>query len=114
MHEYAITKQIITLCEEYGENNSAKSVTKINLVVGEGSGYIAESIKMYFDIIAKDTICENAEIVIDKIIPMLKCTSCETFFERLPFSFSCTLCGSQGVPTEIGREFYIKSIEIEV
>ena len=113
MHEYALTEQIIAICKEYAEKNSAKSVTAINLVVGESSGYIAESIKLYFDIIATNSVCSNAEVLIETIKPMLKCISCEELFERHPFSFTCTFCGGDGVSTEIGREFYIKSIEIE-
>jgi len=113
MHEYALTEQIIAICEEYAAKNSAKSVTVINLVVGESSGYVAESIKLYFDIIAKNSVCENATVLIESIKPMLKCTSCGGLFERKPFSFTCTFCGGDGDSTEIGREFYIKSIEIE-
>lgn len=113
MHEYALTEQIITICEEYVVKNSAKSVTAIHLVVGESSGYMAESIKLYFDIIAKKSVCEKAEVLIENIKPMLKCASCGQLFERVPFSFTCTFCGGDGESTEIGREFYIKSIEIE-
>jgi hydrogenase nickel incorporation protein HypA/HybF len=112
MHEYPITKRIIEIAEEYAIKNKANSVKKINLVVGDYSGYVFSSIDLYFDLIAEDTLCKDAKLNIERIKPLLKCNNCERFFERKPFSFECDFCGEQGSPTEIGKEFYIKSIEI--
>lgn len=112
MHEYPITKQIIKTADSYARQNNATEVKAINLVVGEYSGYVASSIELYFEIIASESLCKNAKLNIERIKPMLKCVSCEKLFERKPFVFECPFCGEQGKPTEIGREFYIKSIEI--
>ena len=113
MHEYPITKQIIEMSEDMAEKNGSSCVTKITLVVGDYSGYIGDSIKLYFDLISSGTMCEGAELFIERIQPMLKCESCNELFLRNAFSFSCPKCNSQGLPTEVGREFYIKSIEVE-
>ncbi|MDP4120019.1 MAG: hydrogenase maturation nickel metallochaperone HypA [Bacillota bacterium] len=115
MHEYPLTQKIIKIAEKYALEHKADHVSKINLVIGNDSGVLADSILLYFEIIAENTICENAEIVIERVKPLLKCKKCGQYFERKPFSFSCTFkdCGGDGEPTEIGREFYVKSIEIE-
>ena len=115
MHEYPITVNIIETAVKHAlKNSKAKhiKVSKINLTVGSNSGISAESVLMYFDIISKNTLCEGAEICIEKIKPKLKCNKCGRLFERKPFSFDCIYehCGGEGEPTEIGREFYIKSI----
>ncbi len=112
MHEYPLTQRIINIATEHAISNNAEKVLKINLVVGEYSGYVVECIKLYFEIIAVETICEDAKLNIEIIKPMLKCKNCEELFERKPFSFECPYCGGEGEPTEIGREFYIKSIEV--
>jgi hydrogenase nickel incorporation protein HypA/HybF len=112
MHEYPITKQIIEIAELYAKENNATEVKQINLVVGDYSGYVTSSINLYFDIIAEDTLCRNAKLKIRRIKPKLKCNQCGKKFVRLPFSFDCPVCDGQGEPTGIGREFYIKSIEI--
>ena len=106
MHEYPLAQRIIEICAEHG----AKKVKTIHLVVGESSGIVADSILLYFDIISKGTVCENAKIEIETIRPMLQCEACGRLFKRKPFSFDCQ-CGGEGRPTEIGREFYVKSIE---
>lgn len=113
MHEYPITLEIIGIAEEYARKNGAQSITKINLVVGDLSGFIGDSIQMYFDIIAAGTLAEGAVLEIERVRPRLRCSGCGNLFERRRFSFACPKCGQDGLPTEIGREFYLKSIEIE-
>ena len=113
MHELPITQQIIKIAEENAKANSAVKVTKITIVVGEYSGFIGDSIGMYFDIISKGTMTEGAALEIINIKPKLLCESCGEYFERQRFSFECPKCGGQGGPTEIGKEFYIENIEIE-
>ncbi|QAT42682.1 hydrogenase maturation nickel metallochaperone HypA [Aminipila luticellarii] len=112
MHEYPITKRIIEISEKFAKENHAQEVKQINLVVGEYSGYVASSIELYFEIIAEDSICKNASLHIERVKPKLKCDSCGKLFERKPFSFECPYCRGEGRPTEIGQEFYIKSIEV--
>lgn len=112
MHEYPITKRIIEIAQEHAAKNHADQVKVINLVVGDYSGYVADSIELYFDIIAEGTACEKAHLNIERVAPKLKCSQCGELFERKPFSFECPHCKGEGTPTTIGQEFYIKSIEI--
>ena len=109
MHEYSLAQSIIHAAT--GHAGGAK-VLQIDLVIGESSGIMGESIRMYFDIFAENTLCAEAEIKIESIKPKLRCKICGLFFERKPFSFECS-CGGEGEPTDIGREFYIKSIVVD-
>lgn len=113
MHEYPITQQIIKIAENHCKKAGGTKVTKVNLVIGDYSGYVGESVQMYFDIIAEGTLCEGAVVKIKHIEPKLKCTQCGRLFKKRPLSFDCPRCGGQGEPTDIGKEFYIESIEIE-
>lgn len=113
MHEYPITEQIIKIAEKHCREAGAERVTKVSLVVGDYSGLVRESIHMYFDIISEGTLCQGADIEMERVKPKLKCPSCGELFERAPMSFACPKCGTDGEPTEIGKEFYIKEIEVE-
>jgi len=113
MHEFPITQQIIKLAEKFVNGFFFIQIKSIKLVVGDYSGFVGDSIQMYFDVISKDTLCEGAIIEIEHIKPKLRCTGCGELFEREFLSFSCPKCASDGEPTEIGKEFYIESIEIE-
>jgi hydrogenase nickel incorporation protein HypA/HybF len=125
LHEYPITEQIIKIATRHGENyraslleknnseeNTKTCIKEISLVVGETSGILPESIQMYFDIIAKGTMCEGAILSIKRVKAKLKCQDCGNEFERKPYSFECPKCGGPGMPTEIGKEFYIEEIAV--
>ncbi len=113
MHEYPITQQIVKLAVEKAEENNALRIIGISLVVGEMTGFVGDSIRMYFDAIAEGTIAEGAELSIRYVKPKLACSACGEYFERQKFSFQCPYCNGKGIPTEIGREFYIEDIEVE-
>jgi hydrogenase nickel incorporation protein HypA/HybF len=113
MHEFPITQQIIKLAEERAAGLRAVRVKSIKLVVGDSSGFVGDSIQMYFDAISEGTLCEGARIEIGRVKAKMSCTGCGELFERKFLSFVCPKCGAQGAPTEIGREFYIESIEVE-
>ena len=114
MHEYPITQQIVKIAEEHAREQNASAVTKVCLVVGEQSGFVGDSIQMYFDVISKGTLCEGASVEFRPVKAKLKCSECGELFSRTElYSFACPKCGGEGRPTEIGKEFYIDSIEIE-
>ena len=114
MHEYPLTLNIIEIASGYAARENAR-VRKINLVIGEASGILGDSIRLYFGEIACGTICEGAEIDIERVKPLLRCNICGRMFQRKPFTFACAEpgCPGDGIPTETGREFYIKSVEVE-
>ena len=112
MHEYPITLEIIRIAEEAAKGKNAERVDKIALVIGDLSGYVGESVHMYFDEISKGTVCEGCCLEMTRIRPQVKCRSCGELFERKPFSFECPVCGGQAMPTKVGTEFYIDHIEV--
>lgn len=113
MHEYPVTLEIVRIAENTAREKGG-TVKAIHLVVGEDSGFIGESIQMYFDVISEGTLCEGALLTIKDIKPLMKCDSCGHLFERKRFSFTCPFCGGDGSPTDIGKEFYIESVDLEV
>ena len=112
MHELPITQRIIDIASEAAKRRGAGRIKKIELVVGDASGYLSESIQMYFDLISAGSLCEGAALEFETVESKLKCETCGRYFTRMPFDFTCP-CGGQGRPTEIGREFYVKAIEVE-
>lgn len=113
MHEFPITQQIIKIVGWQAAELGASQVKSIKLVVGDYSGFVGDSIQMYFDVISEGTVCEGAAIEIKNIRSKMRCTGCGELFEREFLSFNCPKCGADGEPTEIGKEFYIEYIEVE-
>ena len=113
MHEYPITMQIVKIAEKACLDAQAGSVKKISLVVGDRSGFIGESIDMYFRVISEGTRCEGAQIEMRRVEAKVRCPACGELFKRPLMSFACPSCGTDGEPTETGKEFYIEEIEVE-
>lgn len=112
MHELPLVQSIIGKASEHARHHNGLGVQSIALVVGDGTGYVPESIQMYFDIAAAGTMCEGAQLLVRRVKPLLRCAACGREFARKPFSFDCPDCGGEGNPTETGKELYIEEIEI--
>jgi len=112
MHEMSVTESMIEVVLRHAEKNHATKVTRINIVLGESSTVVPESVQFYFDIIGKDTIAEGAELNFRRTKLMAKCNGCGEEFEVVEYDFTCPACS--GTKTEIisGREFQVESIEI--
>ncbi len=113
MHEYHEAIHIIEHAIEQAKAEGKSKVTKIHLVIGDSSGYSGDSIRMHFEDAAKGTICEGAEICVQQVKTMLRCPNCHELFVRKPFHFECPHCGTEGVPSEVGKEMAIDHIEAQ-
>lgn len=113
MHEHHEAVHIIEHAIEEAKERGANKVTKINLVIGESSGFSPEAVKLNFELASEGTICEGAEIAVKHVKTMLRCPNCNELFARRPFHFECPHCGTDGVPSEVGKEMAIESVETE-
>ena len=113
MHELPITQKIVKIADDHCRENGGSRVLKVNMVIGDYSGYVGEAIQTYFGIIAEGTLCEGASLEFVKVEPKLRCTKCGKLFKKQLLSFECPFCGGEGEKSEIGSEFYIDTIEIE-
>jgi hydrogenase nickel incorporation protein HypA/HybF len=114
MHEYPLTERIVGIAVREAEDRGARRVASVRLVIGEASGILADSVQLYFDLIAEGTKAEGALLHMTTVKPEMHCPRCGKNFIRPRFSFDCPDCGTLGTPTETGREFYIESVELEI
>lgn len=112
MHELPFVQAVIKKASACAREHGAARVLSVSLVVGEGSGYVPESIQMYFDVASAGTPCARARLNIRRVKPLMRCAACGKEFERRPFSFDCPDCGGEGSPTDTGQELYIEEIEL--
>jgi hydrogenase nickel incorporation protein HypA/HybF len=113
MHELSVTQSILEIALRHAEQASAKQITRLNLVIGELSGIVGESVQFYWDTIAKDTIAEGAELHIERVPASLRCLNCNHVFALNGRNYACPACGEGKVTAEGGKEFRLESIEVE-
>jgi hydrogenase nickel incorporation protein HypA/HybF len=114
MHELAVTQSILDIATRHAEQAGAQRILAINLVIGELTGFVDDSIQFYFDFLTEDSIASGAQLNFDRIPARVKCQSCGAEYappdSRL---WACPQCEALGGDVISGREFSVSSIEIE-
>ncbi len=113
MHEFAITQSMFDIVLQHAEKAKAKKVTKINLVIGEMTGVVGESVQFYLDLLAKNTVAEGAKVSITMMPPKAQCRNCNHIFELKEFDWSCPDCKGDSVEVISGKELFVESIEVD-
>lgn len=113
MHELAVTESLLKTACEYAEKNNAHHVISLNLVIGDLSGIIDDSVQFYWDIISENTLCSKAKLIIQRKPAKLYCQSCGNTFLLENELEPCPRCASLQLKVLSGDEFLLESIEIE-
>jgi hydrogenase nickel incorporation protein HypA/HybF len=113
MHELSITESILKIALRHAEQAGAKRITRLNLVIGELSGVVGESVQFYWDMIARDTIAQGAELHFEHVPASLRCLDCSHVFPMDGRSTACPECGAGRVVAAGGDDFRLESIEVE-
>jgi len=113
MHELSITQHILDIVTRHAQRADAKRVTSINLVVGELTGFVDDSIQFYFDMLSPDTLAHGARLCIRRVPALVHCTDCGEEFSPQGYSWLCPKCQATGGEIVSGRELLVESIEVE-
>ena len=65
MHELGITRNVVAICTERA---SGAKVLRVRLEIGKRAGVLAESVRFCFDICAKGTLVEGAQLEIVELL----------------------------------------------
>ena len=113
MHELTVTQSILDIALEHAGKADAKTIARVNLVIGEISGIVDECVIFYFELLSKDTIAEGALISFEKVPLAARCHGCNATFPLGELDWSCPHCQGNSLEIVTGREFYVDSIEVE-
>ncbi len=113
MHELAITQNMFDLIIEEARKAEAKKVGKINMVIGEMTGVVADSVQFYFNFISQGTIAEGATLAFTMVPLKVQCQRCGKTFEVKEFEWTCPYCQSNSLEIIAGKELSVESIEVE-
>ena len=111
---------ILNAVLETAEANDAIVVTDMIIEIGKLAMLNPEQLKFMLGVLCKDTIAENAEIVIEDIDVEIKCYNCD--FEGIADvddsdhyapMILCPKCESHRVEVLNGRDVTVKNISIE-
>ncbi len=114
MHELPVTQGILDVAIEAAQNAGARRITSIDLVVGDLSSIVDDSVQFYWEILSKGTIAEGAVLHFRREPAAAACLDCgHEWHVTPPIMPKCPNCGSARITVTGGRAFFVESIEVE-
>lgn len=114
MHELAVTQSVLAIALEAAQQAGGPRIVGIDLVIGELSSIVDDSVQFHFDILSQGTLAEDARLHFRRIPTSVFCWDCsERWDAHAPLLPECPLCGSARLQVEGGQEFYVDCIEVE-
>ena len=113
MHELTVMSHLLDRVETHAERLNARKVVGINLVVGDRSSFVDDSLLFYFEMMTPGTVAEGAQLKVRRTRMRCFCSRCVTEYQPDGFGYACPTCGMVGEVTNEGTEFLIESLEIE-
>jgi hydrogenase nickel incorporation protein HypA/HybF len=113
MHELPVTESLLKISLQHAEKANAKRVTDLHIVMGELASMVDDSIQFYWEVIAKDTIAEQATLHFRRVPAELQCMTCFEKYHPTDGELICPKCSGVGAKIIAGEEFFLESIDVE-
>jgi len=113
MHELSITQSLLEIALRHAERASARRITRLNLVIGELTSIVDDSVQFYWDIVSQDTIAAGSELHFERVPGVLRCLSCDHTFPLDGRDYACPACNKEQIVVAGGDDFRLESIEVE-
>jgi len=111
MHELSVATAVLnTALGHAGE----RPVEVVAMRVGAMRQVVPESLRFYWDIVARDTLCEGARLELTVVDAQLRCERCQREWMPSTAAFSCPGCGVSGrVAVVTGDELLVDYLELK-
>ena len=124
MHELSVSAAVVDTAVRHAKG---RKVTHVHLRVGALRQVVPDSLAFYFEIVARDTLCDGATLEHDLIAARLRCPDCAFEWDPAPPplathgpvtgvptlpTFRCPDCETPG-EVQAGGELEVESIEVQ-
>ena len=110
MHELSLSSAIVNTAVKHAQG---RQVSVVSVRAGRLRQVVPDTLRFYFDIVARDSVCAGARLELEVVPARLHCSGCERSWEIEVPAFVCPRCGPDGVTVQSGEEFEVESIEVD-
>lgn len=113
LHELSITADILEAVLNEISSGNYKKVIRVDIVIGDLSGIVGDSVEYYFKLLSQNTSAADAILTFKYMKSQFRCSSCGKTYERSNFFILCPYCHGKGTMIKSCTSIYIESIEVE-
>ncbi len=113
MHELAVTESLLEIAIRHAQENNARRISALYLVIGQWSSILDDSVQFYWDIISDGTIAKGATLHFRRVPVTLSCLDCGQEYQPTSVELVCPKCGSTRVKVKTGEEFQLEAIDVD-
>jgi hydrogenase nickel incorporation protein HypA/HybF len=114
MHELSATEGILGVALDAARGAGARRIRAIDVVIGDLSSMVGDSVQFYFDMLSRETPAQGAVLRLRREPAIASCAGCGASYAVTPHLWpACETCGSPAISVSGGRDFYVDSIEVD-
>jgi hydrogenase nickel incorporation protein HypA/HybF len=113
MHEMSLAEGVLQLIEDSAKTQDFSRVKTVWLEIGQLAGVEAEAMKFCFDAVVRDSIAQDAELVIIELPGQAWCMECSGTVQVHALYDECPKCGGHQLQVTGGNEMRVKELDVE-
>jgi hydrogenase nickel incorporation protein HypA/HybF len=110
MHELSLAGSVLDTALRHAGDRRVVAVT---LRVGHLRQVVPDALTFAFELVAKGTEAEGAELVMDEVPAAGRCRACGSESELPGFPLRCAACGGLDIELLRGEELLVDALELE-
>jgi len=110
MHELAIAEAIVAIADRHARG---RPVARVEVAVGHLRQVVPSALEFAFELTARGTAVEGAELALRVVPAGVRCRSCGAVSEQDGFPLGCRSCGGWDVEVVAGEELQVESLDVE-
>jgi hydrogenase nickel incorporation protein HypA/HybF len=110
LHELAIAEGIVRVASEHA---GTRRVAAVEVKVGRLRQVVPSALAFSFELVARGTPVEDAELLITDVAARGLCRACGHHSELPAFPLRCERCGGLDLEITAGEELHVEALELE-
>jgi hydrogenase nickel incorporation protein HypA/HybF len=110
MHELSLAESVVRIASGHA---AGRRVARVELKVGHLRQVVPAALEFAFELVARGTPAEGAELVMEEVPAAGRCRRCGAESEFSGFPLACGGCGGLDLELLRGEELFVDALELD-